>query len=108
VSAGSRIILAAISLVCAAGFFLTALDVGSLAAEPSFFYGLAIFCVVVAIASLAPKTHPITLRMIGTIVFCGYAASNSWQSHHWMPALVGLFVCGVPAAYLALKGTYPR
>ena len=109
VSAGSRIIIAAISLVCAAGFFLTALDPSGLPAGSHVFYGLAAFCVVVAIACLFPKSHPITLRMIGTIIFCIYVAyvGDSLHSHNLVRALVGLIVIGLPAGYLGIKGKYP-
>lgn len=108
-SAGSRIIIAAISLVCAAGFFMTALDPSGLPADPHSFYGLAALCIVIAIASLSPKSHPITLRMIGTIIFCGYMAyvGDSINNGNLGRALFGLGICGLPAGYLAIKGTYP-
>lgn len=109
VSAGSRIIIAAISLVCAAGFFLTALDFSAVPANAHAFYGLASFSLVVAIASLFPKSHPITLRMIGTLIFCGYMvyAGNSLHSSHLLQALVASVSCGLPAGYLAITGKYP-
>lgn len=109
-SAGSRIIIAAISMICAAGFYLTALDPSDLPAGAHVFYGMAMLCVVIAIASLFPKSHPITLRMIGTIIFCGYITYviDSIQTYHLVRALVGLIICGFPAGYVAIKGRYPR
>ncbi|MEO0376771.1 MAG: hypothetical protein AAF329_19560 [Cyanobacteria bacterium P01_A01_bin.17] len=108
-SAGSRIIIAAIASVCAAGFFLTALDPNGLA-DSYAFYGCAVFCVVVAIASLSSKSHPITLRMIGTIIFYGYLThvGSSLTHGHLGRALIGLLVCGLPAGYLAIQGKYLR
>ncbi|WP_146242379.1 hypothetical protein [Acaryochloris thomasi] len=108
-SAGSRIIIAVIALVCAAGFFLTALEPNGLA-DSYTFYGFAVFCLVIAISSLSPKSHPITLRMIGTIIFCGYLthAGGSLTHGHLGRALVGLLVCGLPAGYLAIQGKYLR
>ncbi len=108
-SAGSRIIIAAISMVCAAGFFMTALDSSGLPADPHTFYGLAAVCVIIAIACLSPKSHPITLRMLGTIIFCGYMGyvGDSIHNGNFGQALLGLVFCGLPAGYLAIKGNYP-
>jgi hypothetical protein len=108
VSAGSRIIIAAISLVCSAGFFLTALDPSGLSGNAYIFYGLSVFCGLLAIASLSSRTHPITIRMIGTMLCCGYIAQlpHSWSAHPLFQVGTGLLLWGIPASYLAVTGRF--
>ncbi len=107
-NAGTRIIIAAISLVCAAGFFLTALDPNGL--DPYVFSGLAVFSLVVAIASLSSRSHPMTLRVMGTMLCCGYITQfpNLINTYHPLQTSVGLFLWGVPAGYLAITGQFPH
>lgn len=109
-SAGSRLIMAVISLVCAAGFFLTALQADGVTANPAAFYGMAMFCVVVAIASLSTQSHPMTLRMIGAMLTCSTLGAfvSGVQTHHLTQAIAALLVFGLPAGRLAMTGKYPR
>ncbi|MBP0030748.1 hypothetical protein [Roseofilum sp. Guam] len=108
-SKGSRIAIAIVSLISAVGFFMTALDPSGLPAGASVFYGLAILCIVIAIACLFPQTHPVTLRIIGTVIFCAYIAyvMDSFQTDNLGRAIVGFMVWGIPSGYLAVMGRYP-
>lgn len=108
-SLGARIAIAAISLVCALMFVLTALDPSGLPAGALVFYGLAAFCVIIAVACLFPKSHPITLRLIGALVCSAYIVYmvDSFQTQNFGRAAVGFLVWGLPSGYLAVAGKYP-
>lgn len=108
-SIGSRIAIGAVALLCAAGFFVTALDPSGLPAGAFIFYGMAAFCVVIAIACFFPQSHPITLRLIGIMIFCAYIAyvSDSFRTPNLGRAIVGFLVWGIPSGYLAVMGKYP-
>ncbi len=108
-SFGSRIAIGIVSLVCAAGFLMTALHPSGLPAGAFVFYGMAAFCVVIAIACLLPQSHPLTLRIIGAMIFCAYVAyvSDSFRTSNLIRAMVGFLVWGIPSSYLAIVGNYP-
>jgi asparagine N-glycosylation enzyme membrane subunit Stt3 len=105
-SLGSRIAVGAVALLCAAGFFMTALDPSGLPAGALVFYGMAGFCIVIAIACVFPQSHPVTLRLIGAIIFLAYV-SDSFHTQNLGRAFVGFLVWGIPSGYLAVMGKYP-
>lgn len=108
-SKGSRIAIGIVALVCAIGFFMTALDPSGLPAGSNVFYGMTALCITVAIACFFPKSHPITLRMIGATIFFSYAdyIIDSFHTQNLVRAIAGFFVWGLPSGYLAITGKYP-
>lgn len=108
-SLGSRIAIGIVALLSAVGFWMMALDPSGLPAGASVFYGMAAFCVVIAIACFFPQSHPITLRMIGAMIFCAYIGylHTSFGTQNLSQAMMGFLVCGIPSGYLAIMGKYP-
>ena len=109
-SLGARIAIGVVALLCAFGFLITALDPSSgLPAGPLVFYGMALLFVVIAIACFFPKSHPITLRIIGTVIFIAYVlyVLDSFHNQNLGRAILGLLVWGLPSGYLAIMGKYP-
>lgn len=108
-SKGARITIGIFALLGAVGFFMTALDPEGLPTGAAGFYAMAILFVIIAVACFFPKTHPFTLRMIGMVIFCGYAAYvyESFQTQNLPRAVMGFVVWGLPSGYLAIMGKYP-
>lgn len=108
-SLGSRIAIAVVALLSAAGFYMTAVNPGSVRAAPIVFYGMSLFCIVIAIACLAPKSHPLTLRVIGAVIFLVFASGlySDFQTQNWRKAMMGFIVWGLPSGYVAIVGRYP-
>ena len=108
-SKSSRIIIGIVALLGAVGFFITALEPEGLPTGVAGFYAMAALFVIIAVACFFPKTHPITLRMIGMVIFCGYVAYvyDSFQTQNFSRAIKGLIFWGLPSGYLAIMGTYP-
>ena len=108
-SIGSRIAIGVVALLCAAVFFIIALDPSSLAAGAFASYGIAAFFIAIAIACFFPQSHPITLRLIGIIIFAIYVAYvyESFLTQNLSRAVVGFLVWGIPSGYLAVMGKYP-
>ncbi|MUG96883.1 hypothetical protein F7734_32895 [Scytonema sp. UIC 10036] len=110
-SIGSRIAIGVVALLCAAIFLMMALSASSSPPAGAFFiYGIVAFCVVIAIACFFPQSHPITLRLIGIIIFCAYVAYvfDSFRTANLGQAIVGFLVWGIPSGYLAIMGKYPN
>ncbi|MDY7016043.1 MAG: hypothetical protein SVX43_21080 [Cyanobacteriota bacterium] len=108
-SKGSRIAIGIVALLGAVGFFLTALDPSDFPAGPPVFYGLAAVFAIVAIACFFPKSHPVSLRLIGAIIFAAYVGYiiDSFQTQDFGRAVVGFIVWGVPSGYMAISGKFP-
>ncbi|HLO52172.1 MAG TPA: hypothetical protein VK211_27480 [Kamptonema sp.] len=108
-SKGSRIAIGIVALLCALGFFMTALDPSGLPAGANVFYGMTGLCVTIAIACFFPKSHPITLRIIGATIFFFYAyyVIDSFRNQNLSRAIAGFFIWGLPSGYLAIAGKYP-
>jgi hypothetical protein len=81
---------------------------------------LAAFCILIAIACFSGAARGPAIRVIGAVVFvlyCGYLVleirKGLWRpyggrgSEHWVNALWGLFVYGLPSLYVAIRGFYP-
>jgi len=88
--------------------------------RPGWLYGLAGFCVLIALACFSRTARGPALRIIGATIFLGYVLYLAFElrkglsqpyegpgSPHWLNALEGLFVWGMPGLYLALRGVYP-
>lgn len=106
-SAGSRIAIGLVALLGAVGFFLTARDPSGLPSEdPFLFYGLAAAFVVIAIACFFPKSHPVTLRLIGGLIFVAGITNVilSFSSGGLLTSIVGLIIWGPLSVYLMIKG----
>jgi hypothetical protein len=80
----------------------------------------AAFCVAIAIACFSSVARGPAVRVIGAVVFllyCGYLffefRRGLWRpyegpgSEHWINALRGLSVYGLPGLYVAVRGFYP-
>lgn len=109
-SSGARIALAIMTLFCAASFAAIGLISGDqLSAGAWPFYGISAFCVVIAVACLMPRSRPVTLRLIGSIIFLVYVCYffDSLGDISILRAFSGFCVWGLPSGYLAIKGTYP-
>ena len=111
-STGSRVALGvACSLIGIAFAILAALygDVFFGERFPWPFYGLAVFCALIALACLVPRSRPVALRLIGAVVFVAFAlyAYGSYRTPNFTQALVGFCVFGVPAGFLIVLGRYP-
>ena len=109
-SIGARIAIGVVALLGAVGFLMTAFDTSGLPVGPPFFYGMAALFVVIAIACFFPKSHPITLRIIGTAVCCAYIfyLVDSFGSDNFGRAIIGFFFIGIPFGYMAIIGKYPE
>jgi hypothetical protein len=108
-SQGSRIAIGIVAFLCAAAFLKSALNPVGLPVGAIVFYGMALFCVVIAIACFFPKGHPVTLRIIGIVIFYAYVsyAYDSLHTQNFRRAVGGFLLWGVPSGYLAIKGKYP-
>ena len=108
-SMGARIAIGVVALLGAVGFLILAQDTSGLPAGAYVFYGLAALCVVIAIACFFPKSHPITLRIIGTAICLTYIyyVADSFGTENLVRAIVGFFVWGLPSGYMAIMGQYP-
>jgi hypothetical protein len=109
-SIGSRIAIGLVALVCAFGFFITALNPVGLRGGAIVFYGMAGLCIIIAIACFFPKSHPVTLRLIGAVIFCTYASYvyDALQNRADLRlASAGFIFWGIPSGYLAVMGKYP-
>jgi hypothetical protein len=88
--------------------------------RPAIGWILAAFCILIAIACFSGTARGPAIRVIGAVVFllyCGYLVlemrTGFWRpyqgrgSEHWVNALWGFFVYGLPGIYVALRGFYP-
>ena len=82
---------------------------------------LAGFCVLIALACFSRTARAPALRVIGATIFLGYLfylvselrkgifrPYPGGSSPHWLNAVEGLLVFGLPGLYLALRGIYPN
>jgi hypothetical protein len=109
-SRGARLTLAIVTLLSAVGFFLTGYFLGAELPAGSWpFYGMSAFCGVIAVACLAQSSRPLTLRVIGSVIFLSYViyAFDSFGDRDFLRALIGFVWWGLPSGYLAIWGEYP-
>jgi hypothetical protein len=116
-SRGAAITLGIACLLCGIGFaFVPMLGVG---ASPTGIYSMAAFCLLIATACLVPRSRPVTLRIVavGVFVTCAWYVWSTrraawWPGQQGQPSLgravLAFFSFGLPAAYVAIRGWYPR
>jgi hypothetical protein len=110
-SKGSRIAIGITAVISAIGFLNSAMNPASVKAAPIVFYGLAVFCGVIAVACFSHKAPPATLRIIGGTVFTMYTfcAYSDFVVGKDIRVIIGTFALfGLPSGYLAIKGEYPE
>jgi hypothetical protein len=118
-SRGARWTLGSFALLFAAIFVYSEQNAPSKA--PLLVYVLAGFCVLIAVACFSRALRGPAVRIIGFMVFLAYAAylayellrepAKSYQGRaepHWLNALLGLIVFGLPGLYVAIRGKYPK
>ena len=121
-SRGARVLLAIAMLPCALGFAaIGAMSGESAPSGPLISYATAAFCALIALAALSEASRPISLRLIGLVVF---ATSVWFVGATWTAdgapgdggarprptlrnALAGFCALGLPAAYVMIFGRYP-
>lgn len=109
-SGGARITLAIVTILSAIGFAAIGRLLGpELPAGSWPFYGFAVLCALIAVACLVRSSRPVTLRIIGSVVFVAYVvyAYASIGDKKFARAVAGLFAWGLPGAYVAIWGKYP-
>ena len=115
-SRGARWLLGIFSLFFAGTFVLTA----SSSPHPLAVWACAGFCVLSSLACFSSVARGPAIRVIGSVVFLLYVVylilevrKGLWRpyegqgSEHWVNAIKGLFVFGLPGLYVALRGRYP-
>jgi len=81
---------------------------------------LIAFCLAIAIACFSSKGRKASIRFLGSFVFLTYVSYFLWEistglhkayeglnQAHWINALLGTFLFGLPGIYVAIKGIYP-
>jgi hypothetical protein len=109
-SFGARLTLAIASGLIAIAFSAVALTIGPRLPLGSWpFYLLTVFCLSISVACLSPVSRPITLRLIGSVVFLATAAFvySERNSNEWVGTILAFAVFGLPAGYVAVTGRYP-
>lgn len=87
---------------------------------PFLTYGLAAFCVLIAVACFSRTRRGPAVRIIGLVVFLAYVSYLVYEllaeptkpytdrsEPHWLNAIMGLIVFGLPGLYVAVRGIYP-
>jgi hypothetical protein len=118
-SRSARWVLGCFALLFAALFIYS--EQLSPSKAPWFVYGLAGFCGLMAVGCFSQRWRGPAIRIIGFVVFLAYAlylgyelvrepgkAYVSRAEPHWMNAIMGLIVFGLPGLYVAVRGKYPK
>src|SRR5271169_1621113 len=113
----ARWVLGSFSLVFAAAFAMCVPN----SPEPLFLWICAAFCLLIALGCFSKVARGPAIRVIGAAIFAVYAAYLSqevtkvwgkpfrpWAHEHWISALEGFVIFGLPGIYVALRGQYPR
>jgi hypothetical protein len=105
----SRSLIGIVALIGAIGFLLTALDPSGLPATSLVFHGMAALFILIAVACFFPRSHPLTLRVIGAAIFFAYGSYlvSSFDTPNFSRALRGFAIWGMPSGYLMVVGNYP-
>ncbi len=115
----ARWILGAFAAFFAAVFLLSERTAPSRA--PVLGYSFVGFCILIAVACFSRAWRGLTVRIIGTMVFLTYVAYLTEEllsapaepypgisRPHWLNAIVGLIIFGLPGLYTAVRGDYPK
>jgi hypothetical protein len=108
-SFGSRLAIGIVAILGAIGFLKTALNPVGVSAPSIVFHGMAALFTFVAIACFVPKSHPMTLRIIGSAIFFASASyvMSSFGTDNFGRAFQGFSSWGLASGYLAIVGKYP-
>ncbi len=108
-SFGSRLAIGLVAIFGAIGFLKTALNPVGVRAPSIVFHGMAALFTFVAIACFIPKSHPVTLRIIGSAIFLSFSsyAIGSFGTDNFERAFKAFGWWGLPSGYLAIFGNYP-
>jgi hypothetical protein len=109
-SFGSRLAIGIVAIIGAIGFLKTAINPGGMPAPSIVFHGMAALFTFIAIACFFPKSHPVTLRIIGASIFLSFASYviSSFGTDNFERALRGFGFWGLPSGYLTIVGSYPH
>lgn len=118
-SKGSRWAIGTVALLGAVAFWLSAIVSLAEGLQPwsaiLFDCLMATFATAIGLACFLPRSHAITLRIIGALVFVALAsllvndiqkANEGQEQLHWRRVIL-VAVFGLPALYVALFGAYP-
>ena len=109
-SYGARLAIGTVAFFCAVAFAALAPILGPISPRGAWpVYLLSSFCAVIGLACFRSASRPVTLRLIGAIIFVVYAA-YVWSSRNDLNvfrAIVGFIVFGLPGAYTGITGRYP-
>ena len=118
-SAGARWTLGSFALL----FAMTLIFAERIAPSksPLLVYGPAAFCLVIAVSCFSRTWRRPAVRIIGLVVFIAYVSYlveevlreatkhyTSISEPHWLNALIGLAMFGLPGLYVAVRGIYPE
>jgi hypothetical protein len=116
---GARLTLGSFALLFAAIFVYSEQNAPSSA--PLLVYVLAGFCMLITVACFSRTLRGPAVRIIGFMVFLAYAAYLAYEllrepakpyggrsEPHWLNAMLGLIVFGLPGLYVAVRGKYPK
>src|SRR5438552_3001935 len=99
-SAGARVTLAVVGSLFAVAFAaLGALYGEHFPKGRAPFYGLAVFCELIALACLSARSRPVAVRMIGAAIFgaCAFYVYDTDRGPGFRRALAAFVTFGLPA-----------
>lgn len=81
--------------------------------------GFCAFCVLITLVCLAPKTRPVTVRLIGATIFaacggyvysqiCAAISSGPLSALSLLEITLALVAFGLPAGHATITGRYPK
>ena len=117
-SRGSRWVLACFALIFGAIFIYSERVAPSKSSVMA--YGAAAFCGLIAVACFTRTRRGPAVRIIGLTVFLAYVSYLVYElirepakpypgmtEPHWLNAIIGLVVFGLPGLYVTVRGNYP-
>lgn len=107
----SRVTIGTTLILCAVGFVAVAPLLGADSPKGALpFYGMAGFCVIAAMACFTPRGRVVTLRIVGATIAAAYGwyVVQSIGGDDFGRAVRGAIVIGLPAAFVAVTGGYPK
>ena len=108
-SLGSRIAIALFALLGTGLFGFMGFNAKGVPAPPVAFFGMSLFCLIIAVACLVEKLRGPALRIIGATIFVvfGFYVFDSVGTDNLLRSIAGLVLIGIPCGVLAVTGKYP-